>query len=125
MLEGTFLIHNLFTLKNGNKQKEYVEIMSMNEYKLNKLIGNGKSIREFGDRYEYYIIDEYEKRYEEFTTVEKEIENGELKVINPKDKNYYQEVQILYHRDKNLDEDLNSLVKFAVSTYTQNKTIES
>lgn len=121
MLEGTFLIHNLFTLKNGNKQKEYVEIMSMNEYKLNKLIGNGKSIREFGDRYEYYIIDEYEKRYEEFTTVEKEIENGELKVINPKDKNYYQEVQILYHRDKNLDEDLNSLVKFAVSTYAENK----
>lgn len=64
--------HETFT-----KNKEYIysseknlnefnssNIIDINEQMLKRLIDKNNSIREFGDRYEYCIIKEYENRYE-------------------------------------------------------------
>ncbi len=51
------------------------------------------------------------------TTVEKELVIGELKAINPNNKTYHQEVQILYHKDKNVDQNIKALIEFSVATY--------
>jgi DNA-binding transcriptional LysR family regulator len=53
------------------------------------------------------------------TTVEKELSTGELKSINPLNKTYHQEVQILYHKDKYMDEHIKALIEFSVATYGQ------
>lgn len=42
-------------------------LLNINEYRLNKVIGQGNSIREFEDRYEYCIMDGYDKKYDKFT----------------------------------------------------------
>lgn len=41
-------------------------IININEHRFKKLIDRQASIREFGDRYEYCFISEYENKYDEF-----------------------------------------------------------